>query len=71
MLDYQFSGVQVFSSNKFGSGTGPVLFSDLSCTGTEYSPVDCPQSSTSYSSSHYSDIGVRCLLKGYFCVGSV
>ena len=49
----------------FERGTGPVLFTGLSCTGTEYSPVDCPHTSQSYSSSHYySDIGVRCVQKG-------
>ena len=58
--------MQVFSSNKFGRGTGPVLFTGLSCTGTEYSPVDCPHTSQSYSYSHSNDVGVRCLLKGYF-----
>ena len=59
------AGVQLFSSNKFGRGTGPVLFTGLSCTGTEYSPVDCPQSSMFYYYSHFSGIGVRCLLKGF------
>ena len=66
MDSYNFvhAGVQLFSSNKFGRGTGPILFTGLSCTGIEYSPVDCPQSSHPYYYSHYSDTGVRCLLKG-------
>ena len=59
-------GVQVFTSSYFGRGTGPVLFTGLSCTGTEYSLTDCTQSSSSYSSYHYSDVGVRCLQKGEY-----
>ena len=58
------SGVKLFSSNKFGRGTGPVVFTGLSCTGNEQSIINCPHSSQSYYSSHYSDIGIRCLLKG-------
>ena len=55
------SGVKLFSSNKFGRGTGPVVFTGLSCTGNEQSIVNCPQSNYY---SHYSGIGIRCLLKG-------
>ena len=58
------SGVKLFSSNKFGIGTGPVVFTGLSCTGNEQSILNCPHSSNSYHSSHSSDIGIRCLLKG-------
>ena len=57
------TGVQIFGSDSFGKGTGPVLFASLSCVGTEYSPADCTQSAA-YSSSHDNDIGVRCLQKG-------
>ena len=56
------SGVKLFSSNKFGRGTGPLVFVFLSCTGNEQSIINCPHSYFSY---HYSDIGIRCLLKGY------
>ena len=59
-------GVQVFTSSYFGRGTGPVLFTGLSCAGTEYSLTDCTHSSSSYYYSHYYDIGVRCLQKGQF-----
>ena len=54
----------MFHSSSFGQGTGPVVFSGLSCSGTESSPVDCTQSTNSYQFSHGSDIGVRCLQKG-------
>ena len=58
-------GAQIFSINSFGRGTGLVLLAGLSCTGTEYSLADCPQSSPSYSSIYYGGyIGVRCLQKG-------
>ena len=59
-------GAQIFSSSSFGQGTGPVLFTGLSCTGTENSPADCPQPLSSYYYSHGSDIGVRCLQKGSY-----
>ena len=58
-------GVQIFSSNTFGQGSGPVLFNSLSCTGNELSIINCPHSSQSYSYSHSGDIGIRCLNKGY------
>ena len=60
----------MFTSSYFGQGTGPILFSGLSCVGTENSLTECFQSYTSYNSynysynsHHYSDIGVRCLQK--------
>ena len=58
-------GAQIFSISSFGQRTGPVLLAGLSCTGTEYSLADCPQTSPSYSSIYYGGyIGVRCLQKG-------
>ena len=57
-------GAQIFSISSFGRGTGPVLLAGLSCTGTEYSLADCPQTSPSYSSYYGGHIGVRCLQKG-------
>ena len=64
-------GVQIFSSSCFGLGTGPVLFTGLSCTGSEYSPVDCPQSNNAYDYSHGGDVGVRCLQKGSLMIVNI
>ena len=53
-------GVEVFRSNSyFGAGTGPVLFANLNCDGTESTLGDCSYSSYYYGISH-SDAGVRC-----------
>ena len=61
-------GAKIFSISSFGQGTGPVLFTGLSCTGTEYSLADCPQSNSAYYSYHSSDVGVRCLQKGSYLI---
>ena len=52
-------GIEVFQYNYFGAGTGPVLFTNLNCDGTESSLSDCSYSSYYYGISH-SDAGVRC-----------
>ena len=59
-----YTGAQLFRSSMFGRGAGPVLFTSLSCTGTEYSIIDCSHISNTYYYSHYSDIGISCLVKG-------
>lgn len=56
----------MFGSSSFGQGTGPVVFSGLSCSGTESSPADCTQSTYTYHFSRGNDIGVRCLQKGLY-----
>ena len=45
----------------FGQGSGPILFSDISCNGNELSLDHCGFSSTPYYSSHSTDVGVKCL----------
>lgn len=46
-------------------GTGPIFFSDLNCTGTEFTLRDCPHlSRQAYFSNHSSDVGIRCLRRG-------
>ena len=53
-------GIEVFRSNSyFGEGTGPVLFANLNCDGTESTLSDCTYSSYYFTISH-SDAGVRC-----------
>ena len=48
----------------FGSGTGPVLLSNLYCTGTESSLLECNQQSCGVTScTHSNDVGVICECK--------
>ena len=50
----------MFRSNSyFGAGSGPVLFANLNCDGTESTLNDCSYSSYYFTISH-SDAGVRC-----------
>ena len=58
--NYPQIGVEVFYSY-FGAGTGPILYTNLHCDGTESRLDDCRASSSFYfGASHYSDAGVRC-----------
>ena len=47
------------SSAVYGSGIGPILLDNLSCTGNEVSLFDC-QHSTSHKCVHSDNIGVVC-----------
>lgn len=50
---------------KFGQGTGPVLLSEMKCTGEEKSLLDCPHSGWGQNScDHGRDAGVSCLEQG-------
>ena len=45
----------------FGPGTGPILLSNIHCTGNELSLLECKQQSCRATScSHNSDVGVVC-----------
>ena len=45
----------------FGSGSGPILLSDLYCFGTELSLLECNQTSCDVTScTHSNDAGVIC-----------
>ena len=49
------------SNAYFGLGTGPILLSDLYCTGTESSLLECSHQSCGVTScTHNNDIGVIC-----------
>ena len=50
--------IAVFNA-AFGQGSGPVLLSNVGCTGTESSLLSCSRSGNSFCS-HYSDAGVVC-----------
>ena len=49
---------------EFGVGTGPILFADLQCNGTEGNePLMCPRAHDSTASlycNHGNDVGVHC-----------
>ena len=46
---------------KFGSGSGPILFSQLSCVGNESTITECDHHSTGgHNCSHSKDVGVVC-----------
>ena len=46
---------------RFGSGSGPILFSELSCVGNESTITECDHRSTGgHNCSHSQDAGVVC-----------
>ena len=46
---------------RFGSGSGPILFSELSCVGNESNITECDHLSTGgRNCSHSQDVGVVC-----------
>ena len=57
-----FVGSTALRSSFFGQGTGPIVSSNVGCTGSEARLVDCPSGGISYYCNHNKDAGVRCLL---------
>ena len=46
---------------RFGSGSGPILFSELSCVGNESTITECDHRSTGgHNCSHSQDVGAVC-----------
>ena len=61
MLYYLPGSVPYTTATEFGQGTGPILISDLRCSGVESHLLDCSYSPFLHSScSHYYDVGVVC-----------
>ena len=52
-------GVAVYSA-AFGQGTGPILLSEVGCTGTESSLLSCNHVEILRYCSHFYDAGVIC-----------
>ena len=49
------------TASQFGQGTGPILMSNLQCSGDESHLINCSYSPFLYTScSHYYDVGVIC-----------
>ena len=54
-------GARVKTNAYFGFGTGPILLSNLYCTGIESSLLECNQQSCGVSRcTHNNDVGVVC-----------
>ena len=64
-------GALIYRNAYFGQGSGPILFSDVSCNGNESCLESCGFSSNPYSSSHSTDVGVKCLERGIIYVSSI
>ena len=64
-------GALIYRNAYFGQGSGPILFSGVSCNGNEFSLDQCGFSSTPYYGSHSADVGVKCLERGIIHVSSI
>ena len=64
-------GALIYINAYFGQGSGPILFSDVSCNGNEFTLDQCGFNSTPYYSSHSTDVGVKCLERGIIYVSSL
>lgn len=48
------------NSNTFGEGSGPVMFSSVACSGTEYKLFECGNTVLGSTCGHTEDAGVIC-----------
>ena len=46
--------------NRFGSGSGPILFSELNCEGQENNLLNCGSPVFVHFCSHEEDVGITC-----------
>lgn len=53
------AGFSHYVSAYYGEGTGPILMSDIACTGSEEALIDCSYSDVN-SCTHSQDAGVDC-----------
>ncbi len=54
-----FTGGRALSSSAFGSGTGPILMDDVTCTGQEESLATC-RYTIQHNCDHSEDVAVSC-----------
>ena len=62
-LNVIYIGATVYSSSTqlFGESTGPILFTNIRCSGTESSLLECSRSVFGVTScTHLRDVGVKC-----------
>ena len=69
-LSNTVAGVTIYSSStQFGRGTGPILFTNVGCSGTESSLLKCSRSVFGVTScTHSQDVGVKCEGNDTLCV---
>jgi hypothetical protein len=61
-LGYYPSGATARYGAYYGEGSGPIFLSNLQCSGSELTLLDCPRDMYSVKNcSHYNDAGVKCL----------
>ena len=60
--DYFIAGLTIYtSSTQFGQGIGPIFFTNIGCSGSESSLLECSRSVFGVTScTHSQDIGVKC-----------
>ena len=62
-IAFNILGAEALANAHFGTGSGPLLLSGLSCTGTERSLLSCYHRGigvTGYNCTHRDDAGIRC-----------
>ena len=59
-LGYPSSGDVDFDFSPFGSGYGPIWFSQVNCNGSEFNLFDCELNIT-HNCTHFEDAGVQCI----------
>ena len=62
-LNVIYIGATVYSSSTqlFGESTGPILFTNIRCSGTESRLLECSRSGFGVTScTHSRDVGVKC-----------
>ncbi|XP_025103064.1 deleted in malignant brain tumors 1 protein-like isoform X2 [Pomacea canaliculata] len=61
MLGFNSTTAVAVGSNKYGEGSGPILFNNLQCVGNETSLAQCQHSGLyRHSCYHWQDVGVMC-----------
>ena len=61
-LGYPSSGDADFDFSPFGSGYGPIWFSQVNCNGSEFNLFDCELNIT-HNCTHFEDAGVQCIIE--------
>ena len=63
-LVYASGSVAYTNANQYGQGTGPILMSNVGCTGTESRVLDCSYYPF-HECTHSYDVGIKCEGKCY------
>ena len=61
LFDHLAGSTAYSAASTFGQGTGPILFTDLHCSGSEHSLLACHKSVFGVTScTHSHDVGLKC-----------